>query len=344
MGEIVIQKHSFDLAKKRLREFSEKTESELEIDKVETDGGFLWLGDHKVTGAELNERLETIQKHLITANTTNNKVIREFREIYNALDVLDKDYITSILANIKAIEKTSNDVRRQQETLKHHNEKLAIQQNELDMHQVEIEKNVANISKIVTTLKVFKEKLEEYKHLTDIDKIWNDCIAIQNEIRAVSDDFTQISQQTAEDVITLRKDLGDAEKFAMESRRLITDLEQVDEKMRDIIDSNAHDISVLMEYKNKLSGMSHLDDVDSIWKDVEEHTSKIAECQKQDENLVAIIQKNKEEIYENIAETAQTTNVAIESLTKRIKYAYWIAGGSAGFAILELILLFTKVI
>lgn len=74
--------------------------------------------------------------------------------------MLDKDCITSIVANVKAIEKTSNDVRVQQETLKQHNEKLANQQSELDVHQVEIEKNVENISKIVAALRVFKEKLE----------------------------------------------------------------------------------------------------------------------------------------------------------------------------------------
>lgn len=89
MNEITIQRHSFDLAKNRLKEFSEKTEAELEIDKVQTDGIFGW-GDHKVTGNELNRRLETIQGHFIAVNTTNNKVIKEFREIYNALDALDK--------------------------------------------------------------------------------------------------------------------------------------------------------------------------------------------------------------------------------------------------------------
>jgi len=40
MNEIAIKRHSFDLAKNRLKEFSEKTEAELEIDKVRTDGGF----------------------------------------------------------------------------------------------------------------------------------------------------------------------------------------------------------------------------------------------------------------------------------------------------------------
>ena len=97
MNEITIKRHGFDLAKNRLKEFSKKTEVELEINKVRTDGSFFGLGNHKVTGYELNTRLESIQKHFIAVNTINNKVIREFREIYNALDALDKDYIASIV-------------------------------------------------------------------------------------------------------------------------------------------------------------------------------------------------------------------------------------------------------
>lgn len=191
MDEMVIQKHSFDVAKNRLKDFSEKMADELIIDRVQTEGGFLGLGDHKVTGEELNGRLEIIQKNFIAVNTTNNKVIREFREIYNALDVLDKDYIASIVANVKAIEKTSYDVRRQQETLKQHNEKLANQQSKLDMHQVEIEKNIANIAKIVDLLKGFMNRLEGYKHLDDIDKIWNDC-------RKLNQDMTELSSFISE--------------------------------------------------------------------------------------------------------------------------------------------------
>ena len=523
MNEIAIKRHSFDLAKNRLKEFSEKTEAELEIDKVRTDGGFLGLGDHKVTGYELNRRLETIQEHFIAVNTTNNKVIKEFREVYNALDVLDKDYITSIVANVKAIEKTSNDVRVQQGTLKQHNEKLANQQSKLDAHQAEIEKNVANISKIVAALKVFKEKLEGYKHLTDIDKIWNDCKSIQNEIRVVSDSITKFSKKTTEDIATannknkalsdqvnrdiltlrneaksfkeffsdlseklestanlldshipvikeidsfteqlkklthiddvdamwddinkatekfttvenillnieadvlqvqkhleeidsfvavlsgythlqdidnmwddldickkniekinaniqtqqnelnslattsknhtdsidaLSKKMAAAEEYAVDSRNLITKLEtfreevcalnylmEVDEIWKQTGEHQTRINRVEQECRantDKLSGISHLDDVDGMWNNVEEHTSKLIKCEKRDEELADAIQKNKEEVNENIAEAVRTANAAIETLTKKVKYAYWIAGGTAGLAIIELILL-----
>lgn len=355
MSEIAIKRHSFDLAKNRLKEFSEKTEAELKIDKVRTDGGFLGLGDHKVTGYELNRGLETIEKHIIAVNTTNNKVIKEFREVYNALDVLDKDYITSIVANVKAIEKTSNDVRVQQGTLKQHNEKLANQQSKLDAHQAEIEKNVANISKIVTALKVFKEKLEGYKHLTDVDKIWNDCKSIQSEIREVSDSITKFSKKTTEDIATLSKKMVATEEYAVDSRNLITKLEafkeevsalnhlmEVDEIWKQTEEHQTRINRVEQECKantDKLSGISHLDDVDGMWNSVEEHTSKLIKCEKRDEELADAIQKNKEEVEAKIAASIQETNNTIESLTKKIKYAYWIAGGTAGLAIIELILL-----
>lgn len=56
-----------------------------------------------------------------------------------------------------------------------------------------------------------------------------------------------------------------------------------------------------------------------------------------------LIQKNKENVDGKILNIIHTNNANIESLTKKIKYAYWIAGGSAGLAIIELILLLVKV-
>lgn len=521
MNELEIKKHNFDQAKNRLKAFSEKTNAKLEIDKVRTSDGFWFINwNHTVTGAELNDRLEAIQKHFITVNTTNNDVIKEFREVYNALDTLDKDYITGIVNNLRCIEKTSNDVKVHQKVLKEHQETLEHQQNKLDMHQTELKKTVADISKIVTKLKEFKEELESYKHLTDIDKVWNDCKTIQNEIKVVSDSIVKFSEKTTKDIVTvtnktkdlipviqemdffishlkiithiddvdsmwedinkvkenfviadnslrniksdilkiqdhlyeidsfidlvneythlqdidnmwddlavckidiekmnaniqthqkeldtvattsvehrkaidaLFKNLTDTRAYAVDSRNLITELEafraevsaidhlmevdkiweqmedhqirinraeqeskshtdklnkleQADGKMCESIDSNAYDISALKKYKDKLNGISHLDDVDSIWEDVEEHTSKIVECERRNEDLAVTVQKNKDELHENIAEVVQTTNTVIESLTEKVKYAYWIAGGSAGIAIIELILLFMKVI
>lgn len=296
MNEIAIKRHSFEVAKNRLMEFSEKTEAELIIDKVQTDGDFLGIGNHKVTGDELNRRIETIQENFIAVNTTNNKVIKEFREVYNALDALDKDYITSIVANVKAIEKTSDDVRVQQGILSRHNDQLANQQNKLEVHQEEIEKTVANISKIVMALKGYRKKLENYTHLQDIDNMWADLDICKKNMEEINENIqiqqseltnlAAVSENHTEALAILSQKLNAAEEYVSDSRTLITER------------------GVLGE-----------------------------------EQLADTIQKIKEEVNENIAEMVQTANATIDTLTRRVKYAYWIAGGAAGLAIIEMILL-----
>ena len=254
MNEI-IEKHNFELIKKHLKEFSEKTQSELEIKRVEEDGWFFF--DHNVTGKELNERLETIQRLFIDVNTTNNSVIKEFREVYNALDVLDRDYITAIMSNLSAIGKTSDDVRIQQRTLKKHNEKLNFQQKE-------IEKNILNIEKIVEVLKTFKEKLESYEHLMEIDEIWNDC-------KASRDKNIEISKTVEEN------------KFLLE--QLKCDIRTVEDK-----------IKKLVLFMNHLEKLEHIDDIDYISKEVDKNSTKIVECKERVEELSVYIQSSKEEM------------------------------------------------
>ncbi|MCT6922159.1 MAG: hypothetical protein M3Z34_08805 [Staphylococcus epidermidis] len=400
MNEIIIEKQNFERAINRLKDFSEKKEAELIIDRVKTDGGFLWLGNHKVTGEELNSRLEIIQKHLIDINTTNNQTIKEFREVYNALEALDKDYIDRIVASVMAIEKTSNDVRMQQEVLSQHNNELQKQQNKLNAHQGEIDKIIVNINKTVAVLKSFKEKLEGLNHLTDIDNIWSDCKTIHNEVRVIANSLkvANESQQenvekiealsnaltiaeheiealfkksnaiserlesvisfktTVEQIIHLKDvdkiwentenhqhRIKDLEQESKKHTDIMNELVQVDVKILERIDSNAGDINHLKEYKKKLSSISHIEDVDEIWEDVEKHTSQLTESKERDEELTSAIQKNKEEVVGKISDLMQTTNATVESLTRKIKYAYWIAGGTAGLAIIELILLLVKV-
>lgn len=385
MNELEINRHSFKLAKKRLKEFSEIDEAELAIEQVETSGGFLGCGNHKVTGYELNDRLETIQNHFIAANTTTNKVIKEFREVYNALDALDKDYIASIVANVKAIEKTSNDVRIQQGILKEHHLKLEYQQTRLDSHQVVIDKNVANVTKIVTALKVFKEKLESYNHLTDIDNIWNDCQKWHNEISTISYSAAEamfVSSENAKELTSVKESIEDTDgKIAqlsetvskhtdriesvstfMNELETMTHLKDVDEiwcKVEDnsksldilteqsnnnfeLVQQNRANIVELTDYKHELSSIEHLKDVDNLWTASEKHSSQIKELQDQDEELRNLIQRNKELTDQAIAAEKEKTDAILRQLNKKIQYAYWLAGGTMAFALVELLVILLR--
>ena len=118
-GELVIKTHNFEDAKRRLKEVSEKKIEGFEINIVGTKDKFLFLeGDHKVTGKEFNERIIAIDQHLINLHTKTYENNKEFGEVYNALEALDKDYIAVILTSINAIEEVSKHMREEIDTIK----------------------------------------------------------------------------------------------------------------------------------------------------------------------------------------------------------------------------------
>ena len=366
MSELVIKTHDFEVAKRGLKEFSQKKAEELEIDTVRTDGGFLGLGDHKVTGYELNSRLSSIQQHLIDLNTTNNRTIKEFGQVYSAVEALDKDYIQAILISIKATEKTSERIQATQEQIK---------------------KIVDDQKKTLEVLKKFKQKLDGYNHLGDIDKVWNDCQKWYNEIATLSNAISsamtigKANEQKAEDLKTVlkatEKKLNDLSKqlnqqivkleaiivFTSELEKIVH-LQDIDEMWDSL--SNAHnsltnisielssfkdtaskqqsDIETLLSFMENLSSCEHLSDVDDIWNSSKGHSSQLAELEKQSDETKSIVQTNKENTNAAIASVVENNDKAVQMLTKKIKYAYLLAGGTLGLAIIELIVILLKVI
>ena len=402
MNELSIKTHDFELAKKRLKEFSQKKADELDIDTVRTDGGFLGLGNHKVTGYELNERLSIIQEHLIDLNNTNNKTIKEFGQVYSALEALDKDYIQAILISIKATEKTSERIQTTQDQIK---------------------KIVDDQKKTLEVLKKFKQKLDGYAHLGDIDKIWIDFHKCYNEIATLSNSIdstmviTKANAQKVEDLETIlntsekkindlsnqlnqqieeleaiisfiseleqivhlqdidgmwdsiklnSSQLSELEKQSDKTNRIVqTNKESTDAAIASVIEKNNTDIQMLTKKINDLSNqlnqqiekleamisfiseleqIVHLQDIDEMWDSIELNSSQLSELEKQSDKTNSIVQTNKESTDAAIASVIEKNNTDIQMLTKKIKYAYILAGGSLGLAIIELIMILLKVI
>ena len=126
-GELVIKTHNFEDAKRRLKEVSEKKPEEFEIGLVKFKEKFLFLKEvreHKVTGDEFNSRITAIQQHLINLHTKTYENNKEFGEVYNALEALDKDYIAVILTSINAIEEVSKHMREEIDTIKELQKKI----------------------------------------------------------------------------------------------------------------------------------------------------------------------------------------------------------------------------
>ena len=206
------------------------------------------------------------------------------------------------------------------------------------MHQVEINKSVESISKIVSALKIFKDKLEEYRHLNDIDQIWRD---IENHSSILAESKRKEEQflinlktiEIANNDIIKQQDTLKKEKEKLEKQYIKLDTHQSE------TDKN---ITILKTFKNKLDKYEHLNDIDQIWKNIENHSSTLDESKKRDEILLSIIQKNKVEVNKYIIDITQRTNDTLLSLTKKVKYAYWLTGSAIGLAIFELILLLKR--
>ena len=420
MSDLVIKTHDFEVAKKGLKEFSQKKAEELELNTVRTDGGFLGLGDHKVTGSELNNRLGTIQELLIYLNKTNNRTIKEFGQVYSALEALDKDYIQAILISIKATEETSKRIEATQEQIK---------------------RIVDDQKKTLEILKKFKHKLDSYAHLGDIDKIWNDCQNWYNNITTLSnsiDKATSTSDANTQKVEGLKETLKITEEkiagldnslnqqitqiesvyaFSCELEKIVH-LHDIDEMweslsnahislmnifndlnstrgaitkqqsdidimfkfmdtlsvykhLKDIdgiwsrteshserldslaqqsdntlslVHTNQNHIGELSKYKEELCGIKYLKEVDKLWNSNEVHSNQLSELEKQSEETNNFIQNNKKLIDMALADVVEKNDIAVQALTKKIKYAYLLAGGSLGLALIELVVIFLKVI
>ena len=420
MSNLVIKTHNFEIAKKGLKEFSQKKAEELKLNTVRTDGGFLGLGDHKVTGSELNNRLSTIQNLLIELNSTNNRTIKEFGQVYSALEALDKDYIQAILISIKATEKTSKRIEATQDQIK---------------------RIVDDQKKTLEILKKFKHKLDSYAHLGDIDKIWNDCQNWYNNITTLSnsiDKATSTSDANTQKVAGLKETLKITEEkiagldkslnqqiaqiesvyaFSCELEKIVH-LHDIDEMweslsnahislmnifndlnstrgaitkqqsdidimfkfmdtlsvykhLKDIdgiwsrteshserldslaqqsdttlilVHTNQNHIGELSKYKEELCGIKYLKEVDKLWNSNEVHSNQLSELEKQSEETNNFIQNNKKLIDMAIADVVEKNDIAVQALTKKIKYAYLLAGGSLGLALIELLAIFLKVI
>ena len=165
-GELVIKTHNFEDAKRRLKEVSEKKIEGFKINIVGTKDKFLFLeGEHKVTGDEFNSRIIAINQHLTNLHTKTYENNKEFGEVYNALEALDKDYIAVILTSINAIEEVSKHMREEIDTIK------------------EVQK------KILENFQKFKQELK-----MDIDEISNESQMRHKEVSSLSKELkkTQI--------------------------------------------------------------------------------------------------------------------------------------------------------
>ncbi len=368
------KRHNFDLKKNNIKKFSETVPKYIEIDRVQAESGLWGIFDHKVTGDELNYRIQAIQSYLIKFNNEMVRVIEEFKEVYEVIDLLDNDYIHDIVANMNALNKTNNDIRKQQTQLEGHTKKLKSHQNDLDNKQVKIEKALADNEKTMSVIRIFHQKLKKLDHLPDIDSIWNDCVVLRDNCKGLRDDIIKNAQKLEEWEEYYKEicsEMITSEEVDEYIEKINADILEVDEKYRE----KTEEVLKHTEEKTKELQENMADTRKTLIGELESNVKKINEdilqvdekyCEKtrelknqidqQDTELQNKIEDTKQQLLSDMNQTKdsieQEMQIHVEKADKlehkvddeitelkgKIKILYYALGGTAGLFVMETIL------
>ena len=123
---------------------------------------------------------------------------------------------------------------------------------EVQMQLKSEERISKQLSEDVSRIIKYQSKLKSYTHLDEIDTIWSDIKSQKDELREIHKWEDEISVQTKQIV---------------------------------------KDIDKLQEYRSKLESYAHLDDIDSIWSDIECHKNELQEIRGWKNDILAQIKQ-----------------------------------------------------
>jgi len=173
MSGMKISTHNFNNAKEELKSFSERVPETVDLNAVATSGGLFNWGEHYVTGIEFNTLIEQILSYLTTSNGLHTKSIKEFGQVYKALEALDKDYIQSIIKAIEAAEEASSQAKQSA--------------SEAKANSADIEKTIKVQKRTIEALGKFKKRIDSYEHLDQIDELWSEYQTSKEDIKEINE-------------------------------------------------------------------------------------------------------------------------------------------------------------
>ena len=265
MSKEIIKRHNFETAKKKIQTFTKKIPDSIYLPKFEEDGGLFRLGDHKVTGEEMNIFLTRLQQEFMNFNSSISNIFKQFKEIYVAFDSLDKDYISGILAAIGSAAESSKQARAASDKA-----------------------NLAcgDIKKTIAVLQTTIDKLKEFKSNSQ-----NKITRIDNEINKLSFAISDLElKQNSTNLESVRKELDQAQAEIASLQQYKEKLEGITEATTNFTNFKSEIDKVIQElntrvitfetFQDDLKKYIHLCDIDDIWDDVQNHRNQIDKADK----------------------------------------------------------------
>ena len=226
-----------------------------------------------------------------------------------------------------------------------------------------IDSNIRSIENIESKLKA----LDEYEHLSEIDTIWADVQLHKEEISELGDhvdsnkkDVELLKSETAS-LNRFRKKLDDiwnkTETTESSVKKLVEIVNQDENSIKllqkdlgenqDKTAENSADISDIRnsvsEHKNKFDQydqLEHLFEIDAVWNRTNSNADQIETLIKETKEEATLIT----ELQNQLSEEKKAHIDDLQLLNKKIKNAYYLAGGVGALLIVEFILHFMRIL
>lgn len=264
----------FEIAKNNIKTFSGKIPQNISLPKVQEEV-FWGMLDRNVKGKEMNNLVVAVQDTFMKSNEVIKGIVKEFREVYTALDFLDKDYIQTFLVHIKAIEKNNEEITKANE---------------------EIFQAQKDINKTIQGLKITVSNLSEFK-----DNHRNDIENIHTALNTINDKTTELYENleySAElkNIFESHHHLKDIDNIWNDVQSHKTSLQALNKELSESHNSiniyvNELNTKVLdmSNYIETLQKIEHLHSIDNIHQSVQRHNDRLHQAENKIKNLYIII-------------------------------------------------------
>lgn len=198
MSAPMLQRANFDKALQKLKDFSDQMPEHKSFSEIPVDGTFWGFTDHQVTGKEMNIFMGELNDRLVGINKSFHGVIKEFREVYDVFDMMDREYVAGILRTFKEVDQVSKEAK----TLSEENTNT-----------------INRLKKMAETLIAFKQvcESEHYKitqHTIVLEKLELQIQTLEDVQRQFTDQYREI------------RDFADF----LRKKHIVTSIEELDSK------------------------------------------------------------------------------------------------------------------
>ena len=295
MANNIIKKHNFELAKNRIKSLASQVPPSVSLESFSTES-FLGLISHKVTGKEINENLvDPLQGKLIDQNNHIRNLYNAADEVYKALDLLDKEYVSGIEGTAEAAALASDQaLAASKNAQKASNQALDASSQALDASkkattaQADIKRTIEALQTTVRILKEFKEKVT--KDLSSIASLKTRVTSVNSKIQDVENMISDVVDSTKEikdfqhvfSNLNHIKDVDQIWNDLRSSREVVKGLiDTLTPFMSRVNDADKELHGEINKISTLLESYQHLGDVDAIWSDVEGHKTNLASFHQQ---------------------------------------------------------------